>query len=122
VDLLAREFHREYRSGWSLLARTGRNHKIGYSADRIDDLLALESHPVVPEQVVLDLDPTDTRLRRATACSRRQKVTPRRLLAPEPEIRSSRSALAIGQSLKHRTRDGSPKRTNDQTLTTTLPI
>ena len=45
-----------------LTARTGRYHKIGYSADAIDQLLAdiyIESHAVVPGEIVLDLDATD---------------------------------------------------------------
>src|SRR3984957_13814468 len=45
-----------------LVGRTGRYHKIGYSAESLDRLLGelfLESHRSVPEQVVLDLDPTD---------------------------------------------------------------
>jgi len=45
-----------------LVSRTGRYHKIGYSADKIDALLCdlfLESHAVMPERIVLDLDATD---------------------------------------------------------------
>jgi Transposase DDE domain group 1 len=45
-----------------LVGRTGRYHKIGYSADKIDALLCdlfLESHAVMPDQIVLDLDATD---------------------------------------------------------------
>ena len=45
-----------------LVGRTGRYHKIRYSADRIDQLLGdlfVESHGSVPEQIVLDLDATD---------------------------------------------------------------
>jgi hypothetical protein len=45
-----------------LVGRTGRYHKIGYSAEAIDRLLVdlfLESHTRAPEQVVLDLDATD---------------------------------------------------------------
>ena len=45
-----------------LAGRTGRYHKIDYSAEAIDGLLAdlyVESHAVPPEQIVLDLDATD---------------------------------------------------------------
>ena len=45
-----------------LVGRTGRYHKISYSADAIDHLLVdlyIESHPTPPEQIVLDLDATD---------------------------------------------------------------
>ena len=45
-----------------LTGRTGRYHKIGYSAEAIDRLLAdlyIESHRTAPEQIVLDLDATD---------------------------------------------------------------
>jgi hypothetical protein len=45
-----------------LVGRTGRYHKIGYSAEAIDRLLVdlfLESHVAPPAQVVLDLDATD---------------------------------------------------------------
>ena len=45
-----------------LVGRTGRYHKIGYSAESIDRLLTdlyIESHAVPPAQVVLDLDATD---------------------------------------------------------------
>jgi len=45
-----------------LVGRTGRYHKIGYSADAIDRLLCalyIESHPAMPDQIVLDLDATD---------------------------------------------------------------
>jgi len=45
-----------------LVNRTGRYHKISYSAEAIDRLLGdlyIESHAVVPAQVVLDLDATD---------------------------------------------------------------
>jgi Transposase DDE domain group 1 len=45
-----------------LAGRTGRYHKIDYSAEAIDSLLAdlyVESHAVSPEQIVLDLDATD---------------------------------------------------------------
>jgi hypothetical protein len=45
-----------------LVGRTGRYHKISYSAESVDRLLGelfLESHRSVPEQVVLDLDATD---------------------------------------------------------------
>jgi len=45
-----------------LTGRTGRYHKIGYSAEAIDRLLCdllLESHATAAEQVVLDLDATD---------------------------------------------------------------
>jgi len=45
-----------------LVGRSGRYHKISYSADRIDRLLGdlfLESHHAIPEQIVLDLDATD---------------------------------------------------------------
>jgi hypothetical protein len=45
-----------------LVGRTGRYHKIGYSAQAIDTLLVdllLESHTAPPQQIVLDLDATD---------------------------------------------------------------
>ncbi len=45
-----------------LVGRTGRYHKIGYSAEAIDRLLGdlfIESHSTVPDEVVLDLDATD---------------------------------------------------------------
>jgi Transposase DDE domain group 1 len=45
-----------------LVGRTGRYHKIGYSAEALDRLLGdlfLESHTSAPEQIVLDLDATD---------------------------------------------------------------
>ncbi len=45
-----------------LPGRTGRYHKIGYSAEAIDRLLAdlfLESHAAPPVEIVLDLDATD---------------------------------------------------------------
>src|SRR5208337_2043235 len=45
-----------------LVGRTGRYHKIGYSADALDRLLAdlyFESHATAPTQIVLDLDATD---------------------------------------------------------------
>jgi hypothetical protein len=45
-----------------LVGRTGRYHKISYSAESLDRLLGelfLESHRSAPEQVVLDLDATD---------------------------------------------------------------
>ena len=45
-----------------LTGRTGRYHKIGYSAEAIDRLLAelyIESHAAMPGEVVLDLDATD---------------------------------------------------------------
>src|SRR5271169_1827627 len=45
-----------------LVGRTGRYHKIGYSAEAIDRLLGdlfIESHAVPPAQIVLDLDATD---------------------------------------------------------------
>jgi hypothetical protein len=45
-----------------LVGRTGRYHKIGYSAEAIDRLLVdlyIESHTTMPERVVLDLDATD---------------------------------------------------------------
>jgi hypothetical protein len=45
-----------------LAGRTGRYHKIGYSAEAIDQLLVdlfVESHATPPEQIVLDLDATD---------------------------------------------------------------
>jgi hypothetical protein len=45
-----------------LVGRTGRYHKIGYSAEAIDRLLAdlyIESHTTAPQQIVLDLDATD---------------------------------------------------------------
>src|SRR5580693_9363375 len=45
-----------------LVGRTGRYHKIGYSAESIDRLLVdlyIDSHAVMPIEVVLDLDATD---------------------------------------------------------------
>ncbi|HZC23076.1 MAG TPA: IS1380 family transposase [Candidatus Binatia bacterium] len=45
-----------------LTGRSARYHKIGYSAEAIDRLLAdlyIESHRTAPEQIVLDLDATD---------------------------------------------------------------
>jgi Transposase DDE domain group 1 len=45
-----------------LVGRTGRYHKIGYSAEAIDRLLSdlyIESHAAMPERIVLDLDATD---------------------------------------------------------------
>jgi hypothetical protein len=45
-----------------LVGRTGRYHKIGYSAQSLDRLLGdlfLESHASRPEEIVLDLDATD---------------------------------------------------------------
>ena len=45
-----------------LVGRTGRYHKISYSAEALDRLLGdlfLESHSSAPDQVVLDLDATD---------------------------------------------------------------
>src|SRR5271165_6913798 len=45
-----------------LPGRTGRYHKIGYSAEAIDRLLAdlfIESHAAPPAEIVLDLDATD---------------------------------------------------------------
>ena len=45
-----------------LVGRTGRYHKIGYSAESIDRLLVdlyLESQATRPEEIVLDLDATD---------------------------------------------------------------
>jgi hypothetical protein len=45
-----------------LVGRTGRYHKIGYSAEALDRLLAdlfIESHATPPTQIVLDLDATD---------------------------------------------------------------
>ena len=45
-----------------LVGRSSRYHKIGYSADAIDSLLVdlyIESHAVMPERIVLDLDATD---------------------------------------------------------------
>src|ERR1700688_3769492 len=45
-----------------LVGRSGRYHKIGYSAESLDRLLGelfLESHCSAPEQIVLDLDATD---------------------------------------------------------------
>jgi hypothetical protein len=45
-----------------LVGRSGRCHKIGYSAEFVDRLLGelfLEYHPSAPEQIVLDLDATD---------------------------------------------------------------
>ena len=45
-----------------LVGRTGRYHKIGYSAEAIDRLLGdlfIESHTRAPDEVVLDLDATD---------------------------------------------------------------
>ena len=45
-----------------LVGRTGRYHKIGYSAEAIDRLLCdlyIESQATMPAQIVLDLDATD---------------------------------------------------------------
>jgi hypothetical protein len=45
-----------------LVGRTGRYHKIGYSAEAIDRLLVdlyMESHAAPPAEIVLDLDATD---------------------------------------------------------------
>ena len=45
-----------------LVGRTGRYHKIGYSTEAIDRLLAdllIESHTTRPDRIVLDLDATD---------------------------------------------------------------
>jgi hypothetical protein len=45
-----------------LIGRTGRYHKIGYSAEAIDRLLGdlyIESHAAMPAEIVLDLDATD---------------------------------------------------------------
>jgi len=45
-----------------LTGRSGRYHKIGYSADALDRLLVdpyIESHAAPPTQIVLDLDATD---------------------------------------------------------------
>jgi hypothetical protein len=45
-----------------LVGRTGRYHKISYSAEAIDRLLTdlyIESHASTPDQIVLDLDATD---------------------------------------------------------------
>jgi hypothetical protein len=45
-----------------LVGRTGRYHKISYSAEAIDRLLVdlyIESHPAPPAEIVLDLDATD---------------------------------------------------------------
>jgi hypothetical protein len=45
-----------------LVGRTGRYHKISYSAEAIDRLLVdllIESHAVPPAEIVLDLDATD---------------------------------------------------------------
>jgi hypothetical protein len=45
-----------------LVGRTGRYHKIGYSAESIDGLLVdlyLESQATPPDEIVLDLDATD---------------------------------------------------------------
>src|ERR1700693_1198842 len=45
-----------------LVGRSGRYHKISYSAESVDRLLGelyLESHRIAPEQIVLDLDATD---------------------------------------------------------------
>jgi hypothetical protein len=45
-----------------LVGRSGRYHKIGYSAESLDRLLGdlfVESHGSAPEQIVLDLDATD---------------------------------------------------------------
>jgi len=45
-----------------LTGRSQRYHKISYSVEAIDRLLAdlyLESHPTMPDQIVLDLDATD---------------------------------------------------------------
>jgi hypothetical protein len=48
-----------------LTGRRGRYHKIGYSAEALDRLLAdlcIESHAAPPTQIVLDLDATDVPL------------------------------------------------------------
>jgi len=48
-----------------LVGRTGRYHKIGYSAEALDRLLAdlfIESHATPPTEIVLDLDATDVPL------------------------------------------------------------
>ncbi|MFZ1122062.1 MAG: IS1380 family transposase [Candidatus Binataceae bacterium] len=48
-----------------LVGRTGRYHKIAYSAEALDRLLAdlfIESHASPPTQIVLDLDATDVPL------------------------------------------------------------
>ena len=45
-----------------LVGRTGRYHKIGYSAEALDRLLVelfVESHATAPDRIVLDLDATD---------------------------------------------------------------
>jgi len=45
-----------------LIGRTGRYHKIGYSAESIDRLLGdlyIEAHRAMPTEIVLDLDATD---------------------------------------------------------------
>ena len=45
-----------------LVGRTGRYHKISYSAEALDRLLGdlfIESHSAPPDQIVLDLDATD---------------------------------------------------------------
>ena len=45
-----------------LCGRTGRDHKIGYSAESLDRLLGdlfMESHQTAPDEIVLDLDATD---------------------------------------------------------------
>jgi hypothetical protein len=45
-----------------LVGRTGRYHKVGYSAEAIDQLLGdlfMASHAAPPAQIVLDLDATD---------------------------------------------------------------
>jgi hypothetical protein len=45
-----------------LTGRSRRYHKISYSAEAIDRLLSdlyIESHPTMPDQIVLDLDATD---------------------------------------------------------------
>ncbi len=45
-----------------LVGRTGRYHKVGYSAEALDQLLAdlfIESHEAPPTEIVLDLDATD---------------------------------------------------------------
>jgi len=45
-----------------LVGRTGRYHKIGYSAEALDRLLTdlfIESHTTAPVEIVLDLDATD---------------------------------------------------------------
>ena len=48
-----------------LVGRTGRYHKISYSAEALDRLLGdlfLESHASAPDEIVLDLDATDITL------------------------------------------------------------